>query len=92
MSKLSYHATVRMQQRGIDPATIDYLLAFGDEKIANDGATIIYFDKSTKKKLFEQIEKTERVKLEHSANAYLVMGYDGKIVTVGHRTRRLMKH
>lgn len=92
MSQLTHHAVIRMQQRGINAVTVDYLLAYGDERRANGGAILVYFDKDTKKKLFSQLEKAERLKLEHHLNSYLILGDDGNVVTVGHRTRRMMKH
>lgn len=72
--------------------TIYYLLSFGEERPTNKRASIEYSDKETKKKLFAQLDKNQRTKLEHQVNAYLILGVDGKVVTVGHRTRRLMKH
>lgn len=92
LAKVSHHAYVRMQQRGIDAIAIDYLLSFGEERLANKGASIVYFDKGTKKKLFAQLDKDQRVKLEHQVNAYLILGADGNIVTVGHRTRRFSRN
>lgn len=92
LTNITHHANVRMQQRGIDASVVDYLLSFGEERLTNKGASIVYFDKETKKKLFAQLDKNERVRLEHQVNAYLILGTDGNIVTVGHRTRRLMKH
>lgn len=92
MAKLTNHAVQRMQQRGIDPATVDYLLAYGDERCTNGGATILYFAKRFKKKLFGHLNKGERVKLEGAFNVYLILGDDDHIVTVGHRISRLSKH
>lgn len=91
IATVTHHANVRMQQRGIDASVVDYLLSFGEERLTNKGASIVYFDKDTKKKLFAQLDKNERIKIEHQVNAYLILGDDGKVVTVGHRTRKLMK-
>jgi hypothetical protein len=92
VTNITYHANVRMQQRCIGASIVDYLLSFGEERLTNEGASIVYFDKGTKKKLFAQLDKNERIRLEHQINAYLILGDDGKVVTVVHRTRRLMKH
>lgn len=80
MSKLTNHAIVRMQQRGIDAVTVDYLLTYGVERCASKGATILHFDKRIKKKLFSQLNKVERVKLGDIFNVYLILG--GTIISL----------
>lgn len=92
MSHLTQHAMIRMQQRGIGRLTIDYLLDHGRETYSNGGAKIIYFDKHTRLKLMANVSKSDRVVLEKQSDAYLIIGEDGNVVTVGHRTKRLAKH
>lgn len=92
MSDITEHAVIRMKQRGIAQVTIDYLLDFGREAEGWNGGKVVYFDKATRLKLMAQLSKTERTRFEHQADAYLVIGNDGKVVTVGHRTRRMAKH
>lgn len=38
------------------------------------------------------VSKSDRVVLEKQSDAYLIIGEDGNVVTVGHRTKRLAKH
>lgn len=63
MPRLTHHAVVRMQQRGIKALTVDYLLAYGDERLANGGAVLVYFDKDPKMKLISQHKEVESLSL-----------------------------
>lgn len=91
MSSFTHHAKQRMQQRGIDATTVDYLLEFGSERYAKGDASIVYFTKMQKNQIMANLEKASRAKLENQLNTHLIIGEDGKIVTVGHLTRRLRK-
>jgi hypothetical protein len=66
MTRLTDHARVRMQQRGILAAALERLLDRGRTAPAGGGCEIVYLEKT-----------------------YAIVGGDGAIVTVGHRTRRI---
>jgi hypothetical protein len=48
---LTRHARTRMQQRGINAAALDALLAYGRVAPAGDGCEVVYFDKRTRQRL-----------------------------------------
>jgi hypothetical protein len=77
MHMLTEHAVARMQQRGIPAAVVNDLLAYGRSEHDHRGGTILYFDRKA------------RTYAKRSSSAYLVLGSDGTVVTVGHRYRRI---
>ena len=89
---LTKHAKVRMQQRGIGPEVLDDLLAYGRVVHDHRGAEIVYFDQAARRRLSgEQGEEVIR-RLGKHLGTYAVIGRNGQVFTVGHRTRRLYGH
>ncbi len=78
--ELTRHAKTRMQQRGIRPEMLEALLDHGRVARAGGGCDIVYFDKHARAAL----AAAERVR-----NSYAILGSDGAVITVGHRTRRI---
>jgi hypothetical protein len=78
-----------MQQRGIAPDTVKALLEFGAKAYDNRGAAVIYFDKHARKKLFAQVGANQYKSLEGKLDAYAVLSYEGSVITVGHRAKRI---
>ena len=86
---LTQHARVRMQQRGIGLEVIDDLLAYGRVVHDHRGAEIVFFDHAGRRRLArEQGEEVIR-RLGKRLGTYAVVGPNGQVFTVGHRTRRL---
>jgi hypothetical protein len=89
---MTQHARARLQQRGIPQIVLDSLLDYGREEHDHRGSAVIYFDHRARKKLLQECgEPTYRL-MESHLGAYAVIGSDGAIVTVGHRTRRINHH
>lgn len=88
MAILTDHARVRMQQRGIPADVLDALLDFGTVRPAGNGRDIIFFDKRSRARLTKASHlagaETDRV-----FKSYAVVESDGKVITVGHRYRRI---
>jgi hypothetical protein len=80
--RLTEHARIRMQQRGIPAAVLEDLLDYG--RVAHDhrGATVLYFDRRARTALRRSGKRHD---------AYAVVGGDGEIRTVGHRFKRLWR-
>ena len=91
MSLLTRHALVRQQQRGIPPLIVDWLLKYGDEKHNHRGAVIRYFSKKSKRRLRKDIGKLAFRRFEDWLRSYLVEA-EGRVITVGHRTKNLKLH
>jgi hypothetical protein len=75
----SRHAKVRMQQRAIPQAVIDYLLSFGESKFMGSGYESYFFTKRTWKR-FEAYLGTGAVAFERYRAVYVIAA-DGQVVT-----------
>ncbi len=89
---LTRHASHRMQQRNIPPVVIDWLIGFGTSEYDHRGGEIRYFDKRARRQLNSEIGGQVVRRLEEFLNTYLVLGSDGHVITVGHRTQRINRH
>ena len=88
---LSRHAAIRSQQRGIPPHAIDYLLAFGREHHDHHGAVILLLDRSATRRLSRTVG-LRGCDVDNLRGLYAVLTGDGRVRTVGHRTRRMQRH
>lgn len=87
--RLTEHARARMRQRAIPPAVVEALFDFGCEEHDHHGGTILYFNKAARRRL--ERERLDRT-LERYLDAYAVVATTGKVITVGHRDRRIPRH
>ena len=88
---LSRHAAVRSQQRGIPPYAIEALLDFGTEHHDHHGAVVLMLDRAATRRLARS--RTMRGSdLDTLRGLYAVVTGNGRVRTVGHRTRRLQRH
>ena len=83
------HAQTRMQQRGI-ARSVDGLLDYGREHHDHHGAVIVMLDRAATRRLarFGAVRAGE---LDALRGLYAVVARDGRVCTVGHRTRRLRR-
>jgi hypothetical protein len=89
MFSITHHAQARLQQRGIPSTVIENLLDFGRQAHDHRGSTIVYFDHRARRSLQRQLPLECFRRLEPHLDAYAVLGSDGIVVTVGHRTQRI---
>jgi len=93
MNDLTDHARARMRQRGIDAEALERLLEFGREAFDHRGhATIVYFDKAARRRLERQADSADRKQVQRISRMYAVLSNNGKVVTVGHRDRRIARN
>jgi hypothetical protein len=86
---LSHHASQRMQQRAIPPIVVDLLDRFGSTQRSN-GAETVFFDKAARKRLEQYVGGRRSMRhLEALLGFKMVVGDNGRIVTVAHRTKRI---
>ncbi|NMF91055.1 DUF4258 domain-containing protein [Aromatoleum petrolei] len=90
--QLSNHAVAQMQQRAISESMIDYLIEWGRKAYDHRGAVICYFDKSSRIQLLKHVGERRAKQLEHQLDAYVVVSTSGKVITVGHRYKRINRH
>lgn len=83
---LTFHARSRMQQRGIPPAQLEGVLAYGRERHDRHGGVVIYLDHEAKRRI-ERDGKVSAGELNRLAGLYVVIA-GGRVATVGHRYRR----
>lgn len=85
--KITEHAAIRSQQRGIPPIVLDLLLQFGCHEYDHVGAEIVYFDRRSKKSV-ESYTGGLISKLSDHLNSYAVLD-GGTVITVGTRFKRI---
>jgi hypothetical protein len=85
------HARARMQQRGICGAHVDLLVQFGREHHDHHGAVVVLLDRRARRRI-AGTGSLEASELDELRRLYVVVGNDGSLRTVGHRTRRLRRH
>jgi hypothetical protein len=90
--RLSVHARARMQQRGIGADVLERLFAHGRTAHDHQGATILYFNGAARQKIVREEGARAIRRLDKWRDAYAVLGRDGEVLTVGHRTRRICRH
>ena len=87
---LSEHARVRMQQRGLPRRVVDWLAAYGEVE-HQCGAEVFYFTRRSRKALERDFGRRQVRRHAKALNAYMVCA-EGRIATVGHRHRRIVRH
>ncbi|MEC4723545.1 hypothetical protein RY831_30865 [Noviherbaspirillum sp. CPCC 100848] len=86
--KITCHAQLRQQQRGIPRLIIDLLLDFGAAKRSGEGATTHYFDKRSRRKLQAYAGKVAPLLAEY-LDYYAVVNSDGSVITVAPRIKKV---
>lgn len=92
--RISHHAAVRSQQRGIDAAQRDLLLNYGDRLYDGRGGVIRFFSVRSMQRVERALGGDVLRKLDTLRRCYLVeSASDGTIITVGKRYagRRLQR-
>lgn len=81
--KLTNHASVRQQQRGILAGVMDAVLAFGDVYRAGDGCIAYFLGDQAVRRHARQL----RPVADRARNVAVVVSEDGAVVTVQHVPR-----
>lgn len=88
--KLTQHASIRSQQRGISPLVVDLLIRFGARKRSGDGTETCYFNRHARKQLTSYVGGVIG-KLSEELDAYIVISGE-TVVTAGPRYKRIQEH
>ena len=91
-TRLTNHARVRLQQRGISTPILNCLLTYGRKVYDHHGGEIVYFDHHARDRLRRICGRDEFKQIEPKLDVYAVIGIDGAVLTVGRRTRRINRH
>jgi hypothetical protein len=85
----STHAKRRMQQRGIPPLVMNWLMQFGQMRYDHHGGILYYFDRRSRRQLEREVGSKVVARLSEFLDAYVVSSVcDETIITVGHRCKR----
>jgi len=91
MERVTRHASLRSQQRGIPRILVDLLIDFGAQADAGYGARKLFFDKQARRRIHAYAGPLASLLDEH-LDVYAVVGADMQVITVGHRTERIRRH
>ena len=91
-ARLTGHAAIRLQQRGIPGWFLNLLVSHGRSHHDGHGAVIKTVDKSTRRQLKAALTRTEYVQAERYFDVYAVVAADQAVLTAAHRTRRKHLH
>jgi hypothetical protein len=89
--KTTRHARKQMQRRGLGEATINLLLMYGSVNHDHLGAELYHFDKAAMRRLERDWGPEAARRLDGLHRTYAVSGTDGRLITVGHRYRRIRR-
>lgn len=89
---MTRHASTRAQQRGLPPLIVDWLDTYGARAQDRGGAEVLYFDKASRRNLERDVGSQVVDRLRPLLDAYLVMGDDGTVITLGWRFKRIPRH
>lgn len=92
MIQVTHHAFARMQQRGIQQDTIEFLLEYGTESYGGNNVRVLYFNKDSRTKLLSNLPKSLKSKIASQLNTYAIITDSGLLITVGHRTKKITRH
>jgi hypothetical protein len=90
MKYLSEHASARAKQRAVPPLIQEWLCLYGAEAHDNRGCIVRYFDKPAKRRLERAVGREPVKRMKDKLTCYLVEG-DGRVITTGHRRRRIRR-
>jgi hypothetical protein len=87
---ITKHASNRMRQRSIPPLVVTWLEQYGKTRHDHHGAIVCYFDKQSRRDLEREVGRPVVSRLSPYLDCYAVLdASDRRVVTVGHRFRRL---
>lgn len=88
-STLSRHAEQRLQQRAIPLRVVELLEYFGSSMRSGRGAERLFFDRAAVARLKRHLGGDRELNtVARWLRVYVVVGDDGRVVTVAHQHRR----
>ena len=80
-----------MQQRGVPPLIVEWLLQYGAVVYDHNGARIRFFDRESRKRIRRAKGDIALRRFHELFDSYAVVAEDGTVVTVGHSYGRVRK-
>ena len=91
LHELTKHARTRAQCRGIHPDELDALLSYGRRIHDHLGGLIYTFDDEGLSQLRQEAPRSLWQRLQSHRSIYVVTSADGRVITTGHRFKRLVR-
>lgn len=91
MTKVTPHAEIRMQQRGVDKEMLSCLLQYGRPQFCQGGCEILLVDDTTLDAIAKHESHRLWLEMADARDLYAVVNSDGYVVTTGHRFRRVLR-
>lgn len=88
--RLTDHASIRMQQRGIPGWFVQLLIEHGKTRHDGHGALVKSVSKATRRRLQAVLPHRTYVEAERYFDVYAVLSDDQAVITAAHRTHRRM--
>jgi hypothetical protein len=86
---MTQHAQARLRQRGIPPDALAIPFEYGVTMHDHYGAEVLYMTRAGRQSVLRSRGRQAYKRLEPTFNVYAVIDSDGRVITVGHRTRRI---
>lgn len=86
--RLTRHAAVRLQQRGIPAWFVQLLVEHGASAHDGRGAVILSVNKAARQRLAKALDRKAYARAERWFDVYAVVSADDSVVTAAHRTQR----
>jgi hypothetical protein len=90
LPNLTKHAQTRAQRRGIHPDELDALLSYGRRIHDHLGCLIYTFGDEDLIQLRQDVSNSLWQRLQNHRGIYAVTDSDGRVITTGHRFKRLV--
>jgi PAS domain-containing protein len=91
LTPFTKHAEIRAQQRGIRYDVLDCLLAYGRREHDHAHCEIVYFDARAAERAHREAGPRVAHLVSDHRDVYAVIDSDGRVVTTGHRFRRILR-
>lgn len=89
---MTHHAARRVQQRGIHGEVLPLLMHFGAHQYDKHGAKLVYLTHRSKERIRRSVGSIAFRRIQPALDIYAVVGQDGAVITVGHRTHRINRN
>lgn len=86
------HARQRAHQRGIPPLVIDWLLQFGETEWDHHGAQVKFFTRKSRRRIDQAVGTQTTRRMHEFLDSYAVVALDGRLITCGHRYKRIHRN
>ena len=80
-----------MQQRGVPPLIVEWLVEYGATLYDYQGDRILYFDKDSRRRIRHDKGSLAVRRFHELFDSYAVVAKDGTVITVGHAYRKFKR-